>query len=98
MLHQRGAALHPIAVVTVEDRPDPADLRLVNVAADDSVDPTAARLLGQGELEIVYEIDCVLDAGFQIGGQRPIGVAEAPAPEVVPMVEHEEGGIGMVPE
>src|SRR5689334_21097306 len=37
MLDQRGAALHPVAVIAIEDAVDLLDLGLVDVAADDAV-------------------------------------------------------------
>jgi hypothetical protein len=41
-----GAALHPIAVVAVDNAVDVADLSGVNVAADDPVDPIGANIAG----------------------------------------------------
>ena len=52
MLDQGGAALHPVAVVAVEDAVDLADLGLVDVAADDAVDAAPAGLVGDRVLEV----------------------------------------------
>src|SRR5579871_2095166 len=81
MLDQRRAALHPVAVVAVEDRADLPDLGLVDMAADHAVDPTPAGFLGQRQLEIVDIPHRVLDLPLQIGRERPVGIAEPPPPE-----------------
>ena len=52
MLDQRRAALHPVAVVAVEDAVDVADLGLMDVAADHAVDAAPARLAGDRVLEV----------------------------------------------
>ena len=73
MLHQGRAALDPIAVVAIEDGAELADLGLMDMAADDTVDPAPARLIGQRHLEIVDIADGVLDPALQVGGERPVG-------------------------
>src|SRR5580700_24231 len=47
MLDQGGAAFHPVAVVAVKHPVELADLRVMNMAADDAVELAAAGLLGQ---------------------------------------------------
>src|SRR6476619_236999 len=96
MLHQGRAALDPIAVVAIEDGAELADLGLVDMAADDAVDPAPARLFGQRPLEIVDIADGFLDPALQIGGERPIIIAELAAPEIVPVVDGQEEVVGLV--
>src|SRR5579872_1238771 len=67
MFDQRRAALHPVAVVAVENRADLSDFGLVDMAADHAVDPAPAGLLGQRLLEIVDVSHGVLDLPLQVG-------------------------------
>src|SRR5882724_10689181 len=71
-LHERREALHPVAVVAIEDAADVADLRLVDVAADDAVEGAPARLVRQGVLEIADVAHRVLDAMLEELRERPV--------------------------
>ena len=51
VFHQRGAAFDPVAVVAVQHAVDGADLRLVDVTADDAVEAAPAGLMGGGIFE-----------------------------------------------
>src|SRR5260221_5755388 len=75
-LHQRGEALHPIAVVAVEDSADVADLGLVDVAAHHAVEAAAARLLRERRLEVADVADRVLHALLEELRERPVGQAQ----------------------
>lgn len=89
MLHQGGAALHPIPVVEIGDAVDLAHLGLVDMAADHAVDPASARFLGQAAFEGVDELQGVLDPGLQERRKAPVAEPEpAPGP-VQPGVQSE---------
>ena len=51
MLDQRGAALHPVAVVVVGDFADLPDLGRMNVAANDAVGAALVGRMGDSFLE-----------------------------------------------
>ena len=65
-LDQRGAALHPVAVVAVEDAVDVAHLGMVDVAADHAVDAAPARFARERLLEVADEADGVLDLVLEV--------------------------------
>ena len=62
MLDKRGAALHPVPIVAVQDTTDLADFRVMNVAADHPVQAATAGLVSDGIGEGADELHGVLDA------------------------------------
>jgi hypothetical protein len=101
VLDQGGAAFDPVAVVAVGDAVHVADLGVVDMAADDAVEAAAAGFLGQRRLEVVDVLDRVLDLELEVGRQRPVGIAEPAAHQVVPIVERQRevvGGVAQVGE
>ena len=82
MLDQRGAAFDPVAVVAIQHAAEIADLGVMDMAADDAVEAAAARLIGQRIGKRANILHGVLDPELQVGRQRPILVAEHPAPQV----------------
>src|SRR5439155_4695861 len=98
VLYQGRAAFDPVAIVAIENGIEPADFRLVDVTADDAIHAAPTRLLRDRRLEIIDIAQRVLDPALDVGRKRPIGVAEAPAPEVVPMVDGQEQGVGAIAE
>src|SRR5688572_3685336 len=96
MLHQRGAALDPVAIVAIEDAVDGLDLGLVDVAAHHAVKAAALGFLRHRMLEVADELDRVLDPGFQERRQRPVGIAEPQAYVVVPVIDAQAPGIGVI--
>src|SRR6202007_1259040 len=87
MLHQRGTALDPIAVVAIQHAADVAYFGMMNMAADDPVHAAGACFRGDRVGEIADELHRVLDLEFEIGGERPIGIAETAAHKVEPAIE-----------
>ena len=96
MLDQGGAALHPVAIVAVEDAVDDLDLGLVDVAAHHAVEAAALGFLRHRMLEVADELDRVLDPRLQERRQRPVRIAERDARAVVPVIDLQAPGIGMV--
>ena len=96
ILDQRGAALHPVAVVAVEDAVDVADLGVMDVAADHAVDAAPARLAGDGVLEVGDELHRVLDLVLEVGRERPVVQPELAARPVERGVEAQRRGVGPV--
>src|SRR5580704_801494 len=78
VLDQGGAALDPVAVVDIGDAADLAHLGLVDVAADHPVDAAPARLVGDRQLVVLDELQCVLHLDLQVGRETPVAEAEAP--------------------
>ena len=68
VLHRRGAAFHPIAVVDVEDAVDEAAAGLVDVAADNAV---VAALAGLGGERLLVEGDEAPASLTRISRTRP---------------------------
>ena len=91
MLDQSSAALDPVAAVTIKNIADLPHLSMVDVAADDALDPSAPRLGGHGFTKRADVFHGVLDAAFQIGGERPVRIAE-PAPHRVEVAVQPERG------
>jgi hypothetical protein len=98
VLDQRRAALHPVAVVAVEDSVDLAHLGVVDVSRDHAVQPAALGLVGEGLLELTDEVDRVLDPVLQVRGERPVGQAQAAPSDVEPVVQVEAEVVGAVAE
>jgi hypothetical protein len=67
MLDQSSAALNPVTAVAIENVADLAQLGMVDVAADDTLDPAAARLVGHGFAKRADVFHGVLDSPFEIG-------------------------------
>src|SRR5688572_17844861 len=83
---QRGEAFDPVAVVAVEDPADVADLRLVDVAAHDAVEPAPARLARERHLELPDVAHRVLHAVLEELRERPVGQPDARARMVEPAI------------
>ena len=94
VLDQRGAAFHPVAVVDVGDVADLAHLGLVDMAADHPVDAAPARLVGDGDLVVLDELQGVLHLDLQEGREAPVAEAQAAAHGVEERVEHQHGAVG----
>src|SRR5579859_458239 len=69
MLDQRGAALHPIAVVVIGDRSELADLGGVNMAAYHSIHAPLDSGVGDHFLIFGDELDGVLHALLEVRGE-----------------------------
>src|SRR5215831_8347873 len=96
MFDEGGAALDPIAVVAVEHAADLFDVGLMDVPADDAIDAALPCFVDNGVGKVAHELDRVLDARLQIGGERPIRIAEAAADDIEIVVEPEAERIGPV--
>lgn len=96
VLHQRGAAFHPVAIVVIGDVPEPADFSGVNVAAHHPVRPALASGVGHRLLEPADIFNRVLHLTLEVGGQRPVRQAEAPAHGVDGGVEPQQQAVGAV--
>src|SRR6266536_1819104 len=77
MLDQRGAALHPVAIVEVQDALHLAYLCVVDVAAYDAVEAATAGLAGKRRFVSVDRLDRLLHLAFQPRGQRPVRITQA---------------------
>ena len=73
MLDHERAGLDEIAGIDIGDAVDLADDWVVDVSADDAVDPAPLRLAGKLLLERADEIDRILDLELRPSGERPIG-------------------------
>src|SRR5260370_22123296 len=78
MLDEGSAARAPIAVIAIEHAVHFADLGVMDVATDDSVDAAPVCLGGDGIGERADILHCVLDPVLEISRQRPILVSQAP--------------------
>src|SRR5262245_50120979 len=86
-LHDRRAALHPIAAVQVVDAAEATVRGMVDVPANDALDPTPDCLDGDRLLECADEGDRPLHPILQIGRQRPVAEAEVAAEPIERIVE-----------
>src|SRR5512132_859058 len=50
--HERGKTLDPVAIVAIQNAADPTNLRLVDVAAHDTVGAASPCFLRKGDLEV----------------------------------------------
>jgi hypothetical protein len=87
VLHQRGAAFDPVAVVAVVDGADLAHLGRVDMAADDAVGAVPRGLPDQRVLEVRDELHRRLDLALEQRRQRPVRQTEKPAHPVHQLVE-----------
>src|SRR4051794_21113957 len=94
VLDQGGAALHPVAVIAVEDAVDGADLGVMDVAADHAVDAAAARLACHRLFVVGDELDRVLDLVLEVRRQRPVAEAELAAAPVERRVDAQRRAVG----
>src|SRR5271169_5220266 len=98
MLDERGAALDPVAAVAIENPAEIANLGVVNMAADDAVDPAAARFIGHHLAKRDNVLHGVLDPMLQKGGQGPVGIAEPPAHCVEVSIYPQRNRVGAIAE
>lgn len=77
ILHESGAILDPVTAIQIANPVHVADLRLVDVAADDAIDAIAAGESGHGDLEIGDIADSGFGLGLEEGGDRPVPEAKA---------------------
>ena len=98
MLDDCGAAFDPVAAVAVEHAVGHSHLGMVDVAADDAVEATPLRILGERGLEPVDGLHRLLDLPLQPLAKRPVRVAQQPAHRVEPAVDDQRGAVGAVAE
>src|SRR5262249_34985210 len=72
VLDEGGAAFDPVAVVTVDNVTDRANLGLVDVAADDAVEAAAPRLVSHRRGVVADIFDGVLDLALEVGRKGPV--------------------------
>jgi hypothetical protein len=87
ILHQRRAALHPVAAIHIGHPAILLDLRPMNVPADNPLHVLLVRHLHDGVLEVTNVFHRGLGLVFEIGGDRPVTEAEAPAHAVEMQIE-----------
>jgi hypothetical protein len=85
VLDHRSTAFDPVAGIAVQDVVDVTQLGLVDVAAQDRIHFATSRLVCHQVFKIGDEADRILDLVFEKGGQRSVGVAEAPAQQIAVM-------------
>ena len=98
VLGERRAAFNPIAVVAIENAANSPYFRVMDMAADDAVEAARARFAGERLFEIADEAGGVLHLQFEIGGERPIGQADAPPHGVENIVRGQRKPIGPIAE
>ena len=96
VLHEGGAAFHPVPVVAVQDAVDVFDHGMMDVAADDPVGVVFAGQARDGAFVIVDERNRVLDLVLEVFRQGPVGQAKPPADGVEPIVQHQGGAVGVI--
>ncbi|RMR96104.1 hypothetical protein ALP75_201735 [Pseudomonas syringae pv. actinidiae] len=69
---------------------------MVNVPADDAVQPALDAFVGDGFLEIADKVHCTFDLMLQVRRQRPVAIAVFGAPVVQPAVEGQGEFVGRV--
>ena len=97
MLHQRGAALHPVAVVHVGDAAKAADLGRMDMAAHHAVEPAQPRRFRHRRLEAADEGHRILHLLLDMGRYRPVGQAQPAAQPVVMDIQLEQQLVAHVP-
>src|SRR5690606_30461654 len=98
VLHQRGTAFDPVAVVEIFDPVEVAHFGGVDMPADHSVDAAFAGRAGHHLLVTGYELDRVLDLVLGHLGKRPVGKAELAAHRIDPLVRAHQQMVGRVPD
>lgn len=68
VFHQGGTALHPVAVVAVQNSVDVAHFRAMDMSADHGVHAALARRLGHGVFEAADVLNRSLRLVLQVGG------------------------------
>lgn len=96
VLHQRGAALDPVTVVHVAYAVDVADLRGVDVSADDTIITFFPAVAGQGALEFKHEIHGAFDSVLEISAEAPVAKPQPVPDPVVATVQHQHEIIGTI--
>src|SRR5215471_5926369 len=72
VFHERRAAFNPVAIVAVKNVADHLHFHMMDVPANDPVDPAVVRRARHGVLEIRNEDRRVLDFMLQVSGQGPV--------------------------
>src|SRR5215469_471307 len=98
MLDERSAAFDPITVIAIKHAAYFADLGMMDMAAHNTIDVTADRLVRHGLGKGRHVLHGILDAVLEMCRQRPIRVAKPPPNDVEMAVEPQRGGIGAVAE
>src|SRR5262249_31182148 len=98
MLHERGAAFHPVAAVHVADALLVADGGVMDVAADHALGAVTPRLGCERRLERADIVDRVLDLLLGPLRQRPVAHTEHAAEEVHQTVHLDRKIVGLVTE
>ena len=96
MFHQRGATLHPVAVVAIERAVYCSHLGVVDMAANDTVDLALTSGARDRVLELTDELHRFLDLQLEEGGQRPVWEAEAATNAVEPSVQGQRRCVGLI--
>mmetsp|Transcript_38676 Transcript_38676/g.69599 ORF Transcript_38676/g.69599 Transcript_38676/m.69599 type:complete len:258 (+) Transcript_38676:1729-2502(+) len=96
MLHQRGQALDPVAIVAIEHAIDFADLGVMDVATDDAVRAALLGLASDGVFEFVDVTDGPFDLVLEVTRKAPVRQAELGADVVEPAVDLECEFVGQV--
>jgi hypothetical protein len=89
MLDKRGATFDPVTVVAIENAIDAANLRAVDVAADDPICAAPASFRDHRLLVVADILDGVFDLLFQIRRERPVRETESTADHVEPQIDRE---------
>ena len=72
VLYQSRTALDPVTIIAIEHPPNFAHLRAVNMAANDTLVPSAKRLGSHGFLKIGHVVQRLLYLAFEVRRQGPI--------------------------
>src|SRR5205823_4052611 len=96
VLDERGAALHPVAVVIVSYIPNLPDFRRMDVAADNALRAALVGRMRDHFLEARDELDRVLDLLLEVSSERPIRQPALAADPVEDAVELKQQRVGIV--
>ena len=72
VLYQSRTALDPVAIVAIEHTANFTHLRAVNMAANDTLVPSAKRFGSDGFLKISHVVQRLLYLAFEVRRQGPI--------------------------
>src|SRR5271165_1228609 len=98
MLDERGAALDPIAVIAIKHTVHLANLGVMDVAADDTINTTTVRLGGHRIRERADVLHCVFHPVLEIGGKRPVLISQATPHYIEIAVEPKCSGVCAIAE
>ncbi len=90
MLDHCGAALDPVSAIVVSDAGELMDCRIVNVSAQNRVDPKFLGIANYRFLEFADEADRVLHPLLRVSAERPVAQAKSPADEIDRRIKGEQ--------